>query len=161
MNEPAAKPVALIVEDDANDLLFLTNSLNDQFSLRIAGSLATALAHLKQSQPDVVLLDLRLPDSEFPETLAHITRFRSTAAIVIVSANGDDDFVSLCLNNGANGYLRKTRLEFVNVLDEIRKAREDQAEWLKQEQALALAADVKKLEAVWQASQPMTIPPPG
>ncbi len=155
----APKRTALIVEDDADDLLFLTNSLDDQFRLYISGSLASALETLSRLKPDVVLLDLKLPDSEFPETLACIHPVRGVAAIVIVSGNGDDEFMRRCLESGANGFLFKNRLAFIDVVGEIRKAIEHQAELLRQEQALALAAGVKKLEATWQASQSSPIPP--
>jgi len=66
-------PHALIVEDDPNSLSGLSAILSaDGFSVDTAASLAEARAALSRFIPDVVLVDLNLPDGGGLELLPHL-----------------------------------------------------------------------------------------
>ncbi len=114
-------PTALIVEDDENDLLFLKRAMRDEFVFCEAGTLAEALIILQQTKPALILLDLALPDSKHPDTLAAIMKVRGEAAVVIVSGRGDDEFMRACIKCGAHGFLFKNRLPHINVVAEVKR----------------------------------------
>ncbi len=116
------KQSALIVEDNPDDVLFLEHALNGRFNTCIVSTLALAVIQLKQRVPHVILLDLELPDSHFPDTLPKILPVADSAAIVIVSGRGDEDFVQRCIDEGAHGFLPKDRLPFTDIATEIEKA---------------------------------------
>ncbi len=118
----SAKPTALLVEDDENDKLFLEQALRDVFALSVATSLVEAVYNLELTKPELVLLDLQLPDSKFPDTLAEILKVRGEATIVIVSGRGDDAFMANCIKSGAHGFLFKNRLPHLDVIAEINRA---------------------------------------
>src|SRR6476661_2168922 len=66
-------PHALIVEDDPNSLSGLSAILSaDGFSVDTAVSLAEARAALSRFIPDVVLIDLNLPDGSGLDLLSHL-----------------------------------------------------------------------------------------
>ncbi len=120
MNE--LKQSALIVEDNDDDILFLEHALNGRFNICVAGTLSAAVDLLNQSTPQVILLDLELPDSRFPDTLKEILAVAGTASVVIVSGRGDEEFVQQCIDDGAHGFLPKDRLAFTDIRAEIEKA---------------------------------------
>ncbi len=132
MNE--LKPAVLVVEDNQDDVIFLEHALNGKFNIRIVGTLAAAVKVLTQSVPQVILLDLELPDSHFPDTLNRILAVAVGATIVIVSGRGDEAFVQQCLVDGAHGFLSKDRLPFTDVQLELEKAEQTkkQAEIIQQ-----------------------------
>jgi DNA-binding NarL/FixJ family response regulator len=62
---------------------------------------------VEQAQPDVVLLDARLPGVSGPQACALLTTSHPAVAVLIVSTYSDDDLVNECINAGAKGYLIK------------------------------------------------------
>ena len=73
-------PHALIVEDDPNSLSGLSAILAaDGFSVDTATTIAEARAALTRFIPDVVLVDLNLPDGSGLDLLQHCPRIRPTA----------------------------------------------------------------------------------
>src|ERR1039458_4877410 len=61
--------------------------------------------------PNVVLIDIRLPDRSGIDVTRHLTLTHPDVRVVILSAYDDDDIVRAALEAGATGYLLKTRSE--------------------------------------------------
>ncbi len=101
----------LYVEDDAIYVAIIEHALTRSAPghvLDIAGNLAQAKAMLAgQVRPDVVLCDLHLPDGNGMELLAHIRASDIPAAVVILTATGNEESVVAALRAGANAYLIK------------------------------------------------------
>ncbi len=70
------------------------------------GDLAVELA--QRLQPDVVILDMRMPGINGIEAARQITGVAPAARVLIVSAYDDEDYVREALRAGASGYLLKT-----------------------------------------------------
>jgi DNA-binding NarL/FixJ family response regulator len=72
-----------------------------------AGDGAEAVALVEQLQPDVVLMDVRMPDVDGIEATRHIAASGSSARIVILTTYDVDEYVFSALRAGASGFLLK------------------------------------------------------
>lgn len=68
---------------------------------------SSALEQIKQLQPRVVLLDLRLPDLDGIAVCQKIAEISPDSIVLILSAFINQDLVNTCLKAGARGYLVK------------------------------------------------------
>jgi DNA-binding response OmpR family regulator len=98
---------ALVIEDDADIRELIVHSLGMQgFSVRSADSGRAGLALLQDHQPDLVTLDLGLPDLDGVEVCRRI-RQQSDAYVVMISARTDEIDRLIGLETGADDYLTK------------------------------------------------------
>jgi len=65
------------------------------------------LAGIAESEPDVVLMDLRMPHKDGIETTKVLSKQYPHIHVIVLSMYEDDRFVSHMMENGANGYLLK------------------------------------------------------
>ncbi|WP_421993069.1 response regulator transcription factor [Roseococcus sp.] len=107
MGGPSASPLICIAEDDAA----LAQEVAECFALysfrtQIAGTWASLLATLRQSSPDVILLDKLLGPVD---TVARIAELRqeTSAQIIVVTGQGDEFDCVVGLELGADGFLMK------------------------------------------------------
>ena len=101
------KPLILVVEDDAPIRNLITTTLKPQDYKYIAA--ATAYEALQQATihaPDVMLLDLGLPDLDGIEVIRRI-RSWSAMPIIVISARSEDSDKIEALDSGADDYLTK------------------------------------------------------
>ena len=97
----------LIVEDERNIRHFIKTILNTNgYQVVEAISLAEANMAFMSHSPDVVILDLGLPDGDGMEFLKKIRKDFSTPVIVL-SARTDEKDKVLALDEGANDYITK------------------------------------------------------
>ncbi len=82
---------------DLNDLEVVGTATTGATAVELAGSLA----------PDVVLMDLRMPDLDGIEASRQLTRSALAPAIVVLTMFEDDDSVFAAMRAGARGYLLK------------------------------------------------------
>ena len=66
-----------------------------------------AIARIAELSPDVVLLDLRLPDMLAPEVITGLRRAHAATKIVVFTAHSDHQGVQAALDAGADGCLLK------------------------------------------------------
>ena len=101
------KPVVLVVEDDVpvRNLMITTLKTHDYKFLTAAnGSEAILLA--SSHNPDVVFLDLGLPDMDGIDVIRQI-RSWSNMPVIVISARSDDTDKIEALDSGADDYLTK------------------------------------------------------
>jgi two-component system KDP operon response regulator KdpE len=97
----------LVVEDDERIRTALIRALRERG--HAVSSAGTALAGLRQAveeRPDLVVLDLGLPDLDGHELL-RMLRAVSAVPVVVATARDDDDSVVRALNSGADDYVLK------------------------------------------------------
>lgn len=97
----------LIVEDDPNIVdLIRSNLVVRGFDTVVSNEGSRALALLDTESPDIVLLDLMLPDIDGLE-LCRLIRERSKVGVIVVSARGGERDKVWALNVGADDYMTK------------------------------------------------------
>jgi two-component system, OmpR family, KDP operon response regulator KdpE len=98
---------ALVVEDDPNIVDLIRSNLSVRgFDTVVSADGNRALQLLDTESPDIVLLDLMLPEVDGFELCRQI-RERSTVAIIVVSARGGERDKVTALNVGADDYMTK------------------------------------------------------
>jgi two-component system KDP operon response regulator KdpE len=103
----AAQTRALIIEDDPNIVDLIRSNLAVRgFDTVVSTDGARALRLLETEAPDIVLLDLMLPEIDGFELCREI-RERSSVAVIVVSARGGERDKVTALNVGADDYLTK------------------------------------------------------
>lgn len=129
----------LVVEDDAHIRRLLTATMQRAGHAVVeAADARQALALLDIEKPDVVLLDLGLPDRDGLELIEPF-RLRSTATLIIVSARDDSSEKVAALDLGADDYLTKP-FDTDELLARIRAA-------LRHQRAAAAGEEVSVVEA--------------
>ena len=99
--------VVLVVEDEAPIRRFLNAALAAQgFKLLEATTGAQALAMAASHNPDIILLDLGLPDIDGLEVIKRLREWSHTP-IIVISARGKDTEKVAGLDAGADDYLAK------------------------------------------------------
>ncbi len=101
------KPQILIVEDDRAISNFIAATLDTQnYQYHQVKTGASALMAALSYRPDVMLLDLGLPDMDGLEIIQKIRQW-SNMPILVVSARSDDKDKVKALDSGADDYLTK------------------------------------------------------
>ncbi len=107
MPEGRDKTRALLVEDDPNIVDLIRSNLSVRgFDTIVSANGERALRLLETEEPDIVLLDLMLPDADGMDLCRRI-RERSAVAVIVVSARGGERDKVTALNMGADDYLTK------------------------------------------------------
>lgn len=112
MNPNPNKPLlrVLLVDDHTVVRVGLRNLVNDELDMCVAGEAGTceeALRMTKSAKPDVVVLDLRLPDGSGVEIIDAIKRAMDHIKVLILTSFADDTLLVAALKAGADGYLLK------------------------------------------------------
>jgi DNA-binding NarL/FixJ family response regulator len=101
----------LLVDDHEMVREGLKTILGTEPDFEIVGESATAegLAELvEQTQPDIVVLDARLPGVSGPDATRRLASSHPQVAVVILTTFTDDALVDDCISAGAKGYVVKT-----------------------------------------------------
>jgi DNA-binding response OmpR family regulator len=103
-----SQPNLLVVEDDADIREELAQALTGH-GLRVVavGSAAQALAAVDERRPDLILLDLGLPDQDGVVLCRQLRAQLSEAVIVVLTARTQEFEVVVALDAGADDYLTK------------------------------------------------------
>lgn len=101
------KPVILIVEDDPFSQRLVAKSLEETFGTFTASSGQEALFSYIRNAPDIVFLDIGLPDVNGLELLLKISEIDTASHIVMLSGNGSQGNIIKALENGAKGFVAK------------------------------------------------------
>jgi two-component system KDP operon response regulator KdpE len=107
MSEATPQTRILLVEDDPNIVDLIRSNLAVRgYDVVVSTDGLRALALLETERPDIVLLDLMLPEIDGFE-LCRQVRERSNVGVIVVSARGGDRDKVAALNLGADDYMTK------------------------------------------------------
>ncbi|MFQ6613775.1 MAG: response regulator, partial [Fidelibacterota bacterium] len=104
------RPLILIVEDDADSVLYFTMVLRKNYDLKAADSVNSALKVMKKRKPDLILLDLSLEGKK--DGLDLVRLMRKTPAwesipVIAATAHAFERDRQNCMQAGCNEYLAK------------------------------------------------------
>ncbi|HEY8712606.1 MAG TPA: sigma-54 dependent transcriptional regulator, partial [Thermoanaerobaculia bacterium] len=97
----------LIVDDDAQIVSGLEALLSDEWEVRTASTGKEALVTFADFSPDVVLLDVQLPDFSGMDLLHQFKMYSETAAVIMMSGVGNLERVIESMKLGAETFLQK------------------------------------------------------
>lgn len=100
----------LIVDDNSNNLKVVAGVLKGEgYKFRMAKSGAQALSVLDKTQPDLILLDIQMPEMDGFETCVKIKKNKELAGIPIIflTANTDADSISKAFEVGGVDFVTK------------------------------------------------------
>jgi diguanylate cyclase (GGDEF)-like protein len=108
-NGKRGRPLILVVEDDEDARVVLTELLRPRYDVDAVGDGETALKRAAELKPDLILLDLFLPGMDGFGALTGLRRNSKTAdtPVIFLSAQGDAETKSQGLSLGAADYLAK------------------------------------------------------
>lgn len=109
---PPSQPVnrVLIVEDQPETLEEFAAVIAGDSHMTLAGTAATgrdAIALLERDCPDVLLVDLGLPDVSGLDVIRHAVRLCPAIDIMVITVFGDETSILAAIEAGATGYLLK------------------------------------------------------
>jgi two-component system KDP operon response regulator KdpE len=114
-------PVALVIEDEAGIRRFLRAALESQgFTCVEAGTGSEGIAHAATRAPEIILLDLGLPDMDGLDVMRRIREW-STVPIVVLTARGKEREKIDALDGGADDYVTKP-FSILELLARVRAA---------------------------------------
>jgi DNA-binding NarL/FixJ family response regulator len=117
----AAGPIRVLIVDDhevlASSLSMVLDAEPDLTTAGIATTLEQARELVVSREPDVVLLDHRMPDGDGVAAIPSLRAARPSIGVVVLTASSADHVLLAAIGNGASGFLSKTR-----SLDEVTKA---------------------------------------
>ena len=133
-------PLLLVIEDDPAILRFLRAGLGSQgYRLFESVTGSDGLAQAATRAPDLVLLDLGLPDLDGLEVVRRLREW-TAVPILVVSARGQDQDKILALDAGADDYVTKP-FSMGELLARIRVALRHRARTLSGEEESVVQVD--------------------
>lgn len=102
----------LVVDDNEAWRRCVCSTLKTRPELRVVGEASDGLEAVrmaKQLKPDMILLDVGIPNLNGIEAHRQILQRVPGAKILFLSGNNDPEVVGAALSNGASGYVLKTR----------------------------------------------------
>ena len=118
-----AKLKILIVDDHdivRKGLAMLVSRQEDLTVVAEAGTAAEAVEKARKTVPDVVVMDIRLPDGTGIEACREIRNDNSDVKVLMLTSYSDEEAVMGCIMAGASGYLLK-EIRSQEIVDAIRR----------------------------------------
>lgn len=101
---------ALIIDDHAVVRSGIRRALETQGNIQVfeAASKAEALAQIAHVGPQILIVDINLPDGSGLEVVSWVRTISAEMAIVVLTFNESDDFLLAAMNAGASAYVNKS-----------------------------------------------------
>jgi signal transduction histidine kinase len=108
LTPPAPVQSILVVDDDEGLLILMAEALRAEgYEVATADSAAAARAHLRGHTPDLMLLDLKLKDSDGPALVANLQGEKTLVPFIVVTGQGDEKVAVEVMKQGALDYVMK------------------------------------------------------
>jgi two-component system NarL family response regulator len=131
----------LIVDDHPIVCSGIRNILEPTMGIEVIGEAhngADALKMIDMEQPDVVLLDMKLPDMSGVEVIQKIYKTKTNTRVLGLSSYNDKEFISQLLNHGASGYLLKEEVP-EQIAEAVRGVAHGEQGWVSRKVAAMLS----------------------
>ena len=112
-------PVSVLIVDDHPSFRATARLLLESEGFEVVGEAADGAAGLRDAralEPDLVLLDVQLPDIDGFEVAAQLTGAGDGPTVVLTSSRDEADFGPLVAASGARGFVAKAELSGAALL---------------------------------------------
>jgi two-component system response regulator NreC len=117
-------PVRILIVDDhpivRAGLRLLVDAEDDMHAVSEAGSVREALLEARSSKPDVILMDVMMPEQSGLEGLPQLLHEHPDTKVLILSMEDDPRYVRAAFAGGASGYVLKEAVDN-ELIDAIRE----------------------------------------
>lgn len=148
------KNTILVVDDDKTNLILAQNILTPRYRIAASNSGSTALKYLEGHLPDLILLDINMPEMDGFEVLERIRQQEETKSIPVIFLTADNlaETEIKCFQMGAMDYVTKpfvpdillSRVDKTMELDRYRHNLENMVK----EQAEKITEDARRISAI-------------
>lgn len=110
MADPAKVIKVLIIDDHPVVRLGLRTMLESEKHIAVTGTAGSAKEGIEQvlkAKPDVVLMDLRMPEMEGVDAIAALRRIDQDIRVLVLTNYEEDEYILRAIQSGAIGYLLK------------------------------------------------------
>ena len=124
----AQRPLRLLIVDDSNIVRRRIERSQQFEELEVVGAAANGLEALdlfKRTDPDLVTMDLTMPQMDGIECIERLVRMKPEVRILVISALADKATAVHAMEKGANGFLNKpfTDRQLNEALAELMRGR--------------------------------------
>jgi len=116
----------LMIEDNPGDVVLIEKMLAEKapgvYQLRKASYLKSGLEMIRSVNPDVLLLDLTLPDSRGLDALQIIVKAAPHLPVIVLTGIQDEEIATTAMKMGAQDYLVKNEVNGPVIIRSIRYA---------------------------------------
>ena len=114
----------LIVDDAENNLILLSDLLSEfEYNIRVAHNGSEALDLIKDKAPDLILLDIMMPEMDGFELLEKIKHQIPSAKTIFITAKSNDDDRARAFEMGAVDFITKP-VNIMQVMDIVKRSLE-------------------------------------
>jgi CheY-like chemotaxis protein len=102
----------LVVDDSAVDRKFVGGILSrdGKFKVEFAEDGSQALARMRETEPDLIVTDLQMPNRNGLELVAAVRMHHPSVPIILMTGHGSEDLAVEALHRGASNYVPKPQL---------------------------------------------------
>lgn len=111
MRDFTKKLRVLLIDDNANHLRGIKELISLETGYNVVGATRNAtlgLSLIKKYRPDIVLMDVNMPEKDGLQTIQAINKSGISTNVVILSGYDDSDLIYRAMKLGARGYVLKT-----------------------------------------------------
>ena len=114
----------VLIDDNANHLRGIKELINLESSYDVVGTTTSAnlgINLVKKHHPDIVLMDINMPEKDGLQTIQAIMKLNLSTRIIALSGYDDSDLIYRAMKLGARGYVLKTMasVKLINAIDEV------------------------------------------
>jgi DNA-binding NarL/FixJ family response regulator len=124
MRHPASEPITVMLVDDhevvRQGLRALVEATGEMQVVAEAGTVAEAVLRARSYKPDVIVMDVRLPDGSGVDACREIRGERPDSRVLMLTSFADDKALFDAIMAGAAGYLLK-QVRGTDLLDALRR----------------------------------------
>lgn len=119
------KPLIMLVEDDPFTLQLVKLAFKQTYEVITAETVRQALVYYGRHLPDLVFLDIQLPDGSGIDLLKKMTNADNQAHIVMLSSHSQKEKILDCIEKGAKSFIAKpfTRQRLMDAAEKFVNAR--------------------------------------
>ena len=150
----------LVIDDEKGPRESLRMVLKIDYELFLADRVDAGMELLRSEKPDLVIMDIRMPEKSGIEGLQEIRDIDSNVSIVMLTGYGDLETAQQAIRFGANDYLQKP-FDAIEIQDVVKKyvdrsklhARKRQAQEELQKMTQSLSREVGKTNTLTSVLQ--------